>query len=112
MKKSKTKPQPARRVRPDSDRPETWPVVWRVVAPRAGSYNYDGTFFETQVEAEARKWLKRCRADGYPVRLERIACGPLPVGSRASLQRMRNRGTQNPGATKLPAFAGFWEACS
>ncbi|HEY3786879.1 MAG TPA: hypothetical protein VGL55_16505 [Steroidobacteraceae bacterium] len=93
------------------DRPETWPVIWRVVAPGAGSYDHDMVFLETEIEVDARKCHDNCRREGYPVRLERIACGPLPQGSREQLASIRSGSVQNPG-TKLRAIVGAWEAQS
>jgi hypothetical protein len=64
---------------PKPDDPSTWPVFWRVVAPGAGSYNHDMVFLETEDEAKARKSFRTLRRGRWPVRLERISCGPLPA---------------------------------
>jgi hypothetical protein len=53
------------------DRPETWPVIWRVVAPGAGSYDQDMVVCETADEAQARGVYRDRRSGGYTVRLER-----------------------------------------
>ncbi|HEY6483948.1 MAG TPA: hypothetical protein VIY54_10535, partial [Steroidobacteraceae bacterium] len=57
---------------------KTWPILWRVVAPGAGSYDQDMVFIETADEAEARRSHAYLRRKKFPVRLERVACGPLP----------------------------------
>lgn len=91
------------------DRPETWPCVWRVLAPRAGSYDHDMIYLETEDETKARQCHGDLRRGGHPVRLERVACGPLPVGARANLAKLRSANAQTPG-TQLRAIAGAWEA--
>ena len=72
--------KPSRKPRADS--PETWPIVWRVAMPAAGSFNHDMTMLETTDEAEARRIFGNLRRVRYPVRLERVSCGPLPKGAR------------------------------
>jgi len=88
--------------------PQTWPVIWRVVAPRAGSYNHDMVFIETEDEREARQQFHALRRTGYPVRVERVECGPLPAGSKANLVALRAANQQNAGEG-MPKVAGYWE---
>jgi len=88
--------------------PEQWPVVWRVVAPRAGSYGHDMTFIETDSEEEAMRELRGLRRSGWPVRLERVQCGPLPAGAKRNLEMLRAAGPQNAGDA-FPHVAGYWE---
>ena len=88
--------------------PSTWPVVWRVVAPAAGSYDHDMTFLETEDEAEAQRQLEALRCSGSPVRLERVQCGPMPRGSQAALSSLRAVNAQNPGAAMRDVL-GSWE---
>lgn len=86
---------------------ESWPVIWRVVAPGAGSYNHDMVFLETDREREARSFLTELRAGGYAVRLERVQCGPLPAGAAGALSDLRSLNPQNPGAERT--VLGCWE---
>lgn len=88
--------------------PEAWPTIWRVVAPRAGSYNHDMVFLETEDEREARRQLHALRRAGYPVRFERVECGPLPAGAKADLVALRAANPQNAGEG-FPKVAGYWE---
>jgi hypothetical protein len=91
------------------DRPDTWPVVWRVVAPAAASYNHDWVFLETEDEAEARQAYRNLRAGGeWTVRIERVSCGPLPKAAKVSLGELRAMNPQNPGAKMRPVL-GYWE---
>jgi hypothetical protein len=91
------------------DRPDTWPIVWRVVAPAAGSYNHDMVFCESEDEAEARRTYRSLRAGGgWTVRLERVSCGPLPEGAKVSLADARASNPQNPGVKMRPVL-GHWE---
>lgn len=89
--------------------PDTWPIVWRVVAPAAGGYNHDLTFIETDDEREARKRFAGLRRAGYPVRLERVSCGPLPAGAEANLAALRAHSPQNVG-DQAREVLGYWEA--
>jgi hypothetical protein len=93
--------------RPDS--PDTWPVIWRVVAPGAGSYDRDMVFLETPIEADARSCCTSTRRQGLPTRLERVSVGPLPKGSEATLAELRGANAQTPG-TKMRAIPAAWEA--
>jgi hypothetical protein len=90
------------------ERPETWPVIWRVVAPSAGCYDRDMVFLETEDEGEARKGYKAQRSAGWPVRIERVSCGPLPQAAEGSLAKVRSANAQNPGANMRPVL-GYWE---
>jgi hypothetical protein len=92
--------------RPNS--PDTWPVIWRVVAPGAGSYDHDWVMCETDDEAEARRIYIERRRGGFPVRLERVSCGPLPKGFTSKLAKLRASKPQNPGTRLRPVLAG-WE---
>lgn len=85
----------------------TWPTVWRVVAPRAGSYDHDMVFTETEKEGEARKSYGALRRAGYPVRLEYVCCGPLPKNAMRDIGSLRASNAQNPRATPRPVL-GFW----
>lgn len=87
---------------------DTWPVIWRVVAPRAGNYNNDMVFIETDDEREARRHYFGLRSAGWPVRYERVQCGPLPTGAMARLEALRAAGAQNAG-DDFPHVAGYWE---
>ena len=98
--------KPSRKPRADS--PETWPIVWRVAMPAAGSFNYDMTMLETTDEAEARRIWGNLRRVRYPVRLERVSCGPLPKGARKELASFWRGNQQNPGA-KMRKVLGYWE---
>ncbi|HEV2268996.1 MAG TPA: hypothetical protein VGR92_06025 [Steroidobacteraceae bacterium] len=69
--------------------PSTWPIVWRVVSPAAGSYDRDMVYIETESETEARARYAVTREAKLPARLERVSCGP--------------------GAT-MPEILGHWEA--
>ena len=93
---------------PHPDRPDTWPVIWRVVAPRAGSYNSDFVVWEDQDEGVARRIYGQRRREGWAVRLERVCCGPLPKEAEAFLKELRTQTPQNPGA-EMPAVLGYWE---
>ena len=95
---------------PKPDDPATWPVVWRVVSPCAGSFNHDMTFTETDDEAEARDTLRELRKVGWPVRLERVSCGPLPPQAASDIDLLRATNAQNPGDGR-PLLAA-WEALS
>jgi hypothetical protein len=89
------------------DKPETWPVIWRVTAPACSSYGADWVFLETDDEDNARKEYANLRRTGYPVRLERMQCGPLPNGAMQALAKLRASNQQNPGET-APEVMGFW----
>lgn len=93
---------------PHPDRPDSWPVIWRIVMPAAGSYNLDWVVMQTDDEAAARKSYRVQRAGGWPVRLERVSCGPLPKAATDSLAKLRSANAQHPGA-KMPAVLGYWE---
>ena len=94
---------------PQPDDPSTWPVIWRVVAPGAGSFGHDMVFTETEVERDARTQLVQLLRQGLPVRLERVACGPLPPGAVPNIVLLRASNAQNPGGTARPVLAA-WEA--
>lgn len=100
--------KPARATAPAPDSPDTWPILWRVVVPGAGSYDHDMVFLETAIEKDAREACAEQQRNGYPVRLERVSVGPLPKGSKAALVKLRALNPQNPG-TKLRAIPGAWE---
>jgi hypothetical protein len=93
--------------RPDD--PSTWPIVWRVVAPTAGSFNHDMVFIETEDEEEARKSFRGLRRQSWPVRLERVSCGPLPPQATANIVLLRATNAQNPGGEPRNLLAA-WEA--
>ena len=95
--------------RPDS--PDTWPVIWRVVAPGAGGYNHDTVYLETPSERDAQHAHRQLLQSRYPVRLERVHCGPLPTGAERSLATMRKQNPQNSGDEPRPIL-GKWEARS
>ncbi len=86
---------------------ENWPVIWRVVAPGAGSYDHDMVFLETESEADAVKQYTRLRRGGYPVRIEQVRCGPLPARYVEKLPELRGMNAQNPG-TKMREIPGAW----
>jgi hypothetical protein len=87
---------------------DKWPVLWRVTAPACGSYDHDMVFLETEDEREARKRHALLRRGGWPVRLERLQCGPLPAKAGVPLKELRAANAQNPGTAmrKVPAY---WE---
>ena len=82
-----------------------WPVIWRVVAPAAGSYDHDMVFLETESREEAIKFFRTSRRSGYPVRVEKVCCGPLPQDYECALTKWRNLNAQNPGSAmrRIPA---------
>ena len=85
-------------------------MIWRVVAPGAGSYDHDMVFLETENEANARKRLAQLGGESQiPVRLEHVSCGPLPKRSRSELAKLRATNAQNPGTT-LREIPGQWVA--
>lgn len=92
---------------PRVDRPDTWPTIWRIVAPGAGGYGHDMVYAETEDEAEARRMYHAHLCSGHPVRLERVACGPLPTGADRALDRLRAVSPQNPGTERAPVL-GLW----
>lgn len=92
---------------PQADDPDTWPVIWRVVAPGRGSYDHDMVYVEVPDEPTARASFDALRADGHPVRLERVQCGPLPEGATALLRRLRATNAQNPGTRLQPVIGGM-----
>lgn len=96
---------------PKADDPATWPVIWRVTAPAAGSYNHDIVFLECEDEVDAREHLQAVRASGFPARLERVSCGPLPCDARTALMALRAENPQNPGA-RMREVLGAWEGRS
>ena len=67
---------------------ESWPVIWRVVSPGAGSYDHDMVFLETESEAYAVKQYASLRRSDYPVRIEQVRCGPLPADYVKQLTEM------------------------
>jgi hypothetical protein len=84
----------------------TWPVMWRVVAPRAGSYDQDMVFMETDDETAAREHHRALRRARYPVRLERVHLGPLPKNAVETLTKLRSS-NEGPSA-RLREIRGFW----
>jgi hypothetical protein len=107
-RKGMRRPSDARKRRIDASSPETWPVVWRVVAPNAGGYSHDMVFITTEDETEAHERFEALCSGGYPVRLERIQCGPLPADSQPKLAELRRANGQNPGQEELPTIQGYW----
>jgi hypothetical protein len=99
----------APRSAPNPRDPSTWPVIWRVLAPHAGSYDHDSVYIETAKESDARSCYAHLRRRGYPVRLERVSVGPLPKGAEATLAEHRAMNPQNPGTTMRP-IPGAWES--
>lgn len=84
---------------PKPEDPSTWPVLWRVVAPTAGSFNHDMVFTETTSNGVCGKPSGRrgTSRTGQPLRMSTIAppaCGAalsfLPLG-RLVDGRTRNR---------------------
>jgi hypothetical protein len=94
--------------RPSSQDPSTWPVVWRVVAPAAGSYDHDMVYLATEDEGQARSFYRELRRGHHPVRLERVSCGPLPQDAKDVLDQMRSASPQNPGSS-IGEIPGFWQ---
>jgi hypothetical protein len=92
---------------PEISDPSTWPLIWRVVAPCCGSHDHDMVFIETKDEQNARAHLRSLRRTGYPVRLERTSCGPLPRGADERLLELRQASPQNPG-TSMRQVLGAW----
>lgn len=90
-----------------AEKPDSWPVVWRVVAPSCGNYGHDMVFLETGAEVEARERYRNLRRTGWPVRLERIHCGPLPTGATENLKRLHALNAQSPGSA-LSEIQGYW----
>ena len=84
-----------------------WPIIWRLVCPGAGSYDHDMVFLETTSKDEAIKEFRSLRCRGYPCRVERIHCGPLPQGFEDKLADLRSCNLQNPG-TSLREIPGAW----
>jgi hypothetical protein len=82
-------------------------VIWRVVAPCAGSYDHDTVYVETESEEDARHMHRNLLRTGYPVRLERVQCGPLPAGAKTSLAEQRSGNPQELG-TQLRHIPGYW----
>jgi hypothetical protein len=109
--KKRTAAKAAGRASALPDDPSTWPIVWRVVAPTAGSFNHDMVFVETEDEQEARSALGNLRRQSWPVRLERVSCGPLPPQAVASIVLLRATNAQNPGGEPRAVLAA-WEAGS
>jgi len=84
-----------------------WKVIWRVVAPCAGSYDHDMVFGDGLTEAAARRMFDGLRKGGHAVRLERVECGPLPNKAAGTIEKVRSLSPQNPG-TKMRAIPGAW----
>jgi len=76
---------------------EDWPIVWRVTAPACGSYDHDFVMVETEDHDDALKKFRELRRGGWPVRLERLHCGPLPDDYGDTLPKLRDRNAQTPG---------------
>ncbi len=93
----------ARRTRLDQ-----WPVIWRVVAPACGSYDHDMVFLQTDSEKEARRRFHGLRCRDWPVRLERVQCGPLPAHALVALAETREMNAQGPG-TSMREVPAYWE---
>ena len=103
---TKTNTVIATRRSPNPRDPSTWPVVWRVVAPACSTDGDDWVFAEFDDEKEARKSYGQLRRTHYPVRLERVQCGPLPAGATDALARLLR---SNAGAGEaLGEISGFW----
>lgn len=92
---------------PDPRHPESWPVIWRVVVPTGGSYNHDLVMTETESEAEARDSYRSLRHAKWPVRLEKVLCGPLPKDGAKAIAEARKASPQNPGSAPRPVL-GAW----
>ena len=105
--KTRGRARAAKPPRPDPGHPETWPAFWRVVAPKAGSYDHDMVFIETPDEDKARKEHANLRRAEWPVRLERVSCGPLPPNAAPDLERVRSANTQNAD-TQMPPVLAAW----
>jgi hypothetical protein len=86
--------------------PDNWPVIWRVTAPACASYGRDWIFVETECEAEARRVFHASRCGGYPVRLERVQCGPLPEYAPQALKQLFDAHAQTAGAAMR--VSGHW----
>jgi hypothetical protein len=86
---------------------EDWPVVWRVVAPAAGSYDTDMVMLETEDEEDAFRQFRRLRCTGWPVRLEQVRCGPLPDRYESRLAALRKGNSQNRD-TEMRTIPGAW----
>ena len=97
---------------PRADSPDSWPIIWRVVAPGAGSYDHDMVYADTEDEEYARHEYRQLRRAGHPVRLERVQCGPLPERAQRALTEAHNHNPQNPGRNDLRSIPGYWEAQS
>jgi len=90
---------------------DQWPVIWRVVAPACGSYDHDMVFLETESEKEARRRFHGLHCGEWPVRLERVQCGPLPRGAKESLESLRSANAQTAG-TQIREVAAYWEVAN
>jgi hypothetical protein len=87
--------------------PDTWPIFWRVVAPAAGADGRDVVFTEADDRAEAQRLYDRLHSSGYPVRLERVSCGPLPTNAALILGSERFA-MQRHATTSLREVLGVW----
>ena len=76
-------------VRGKASDPDSWPVVWRVVAPDCGAYGQDLVMLESDDEAEARRQCTAMRRGGWPVRLERAQQQPLRRNAGPGLAKMK-----------------------
>jgi hypothetical protein len=47
------------------------------------------------------------RCADWPVRLERVQCGPLPAKAKTALNQVRAANEQNPG-TQIREIAAYW----
>jgi hypothetical protein len=100
-------PMPKRKSSASSANVDQWPVIWRVVAPNCGSYGHDMLFIETADEGSAREKYRSLRCAQWPVRLERVQCGPLPANAKSDLAKLYGANAQNPGDV-MRAIPGRW----
>lgn len=84
-----------------------WPVVWRVTAPSAGSYDQDMVFLTTTDRDAAVQQFESLREGNWPVRIEKMSCGPLPDDCLDTLRQIRAANAQNPG-TEMRPIDGAW----
>ncbi|ANO50838.1 hypothetical protein BA177_06125 [Woeseia oceani] len=89
---------------------EKWPIIWRVTAPAAGSYDKDMVFCESDSREEALTEYRALRRAGWPVRVEQVRCGPLPKTYVNELKKIRERNAQNPGTTMREVPGGWTES--
>lgn len=95
-----------RRPTPNARKPESWPVLWRVVMPCAGREDQDVVFFQSTEEREARARFHALRCAEYPVRLEKVRVGSLPKDFQKGIEDWRKACRQNPG--EMPPVPVVW----